>query len=277
MTKKPALELITVRATNPSTGAAGAAVTGNSLTIRQTSDPVAMLNPWQTRSGAGLTRITSPLLHDSSVGIQFRGPAGPSVGWRDAQTPLFGQDTLSVTLVGSASAEEHSSWLHYYEDLPGVAGNFLTYDEFWARVIEMTGVLVTTTPGTTAFGTQVAINNVNDNLKANEDYAIVGATFTAGVATVGTHALRVTSSDFGNLGVGLPANGSSVAPANEESAQFFLDLAFNTGLPVIPVFNSANKAQTFVDTIGAAATSTTAGIMLAHLGKARAASRRKRR
>lgn len=257
-----ALELITVRATNPSTGAAGAAVSGNSLIVRDTRKEARMLGLWQTRTADGNTEITSPLLHDNLVGIQIRGEPGQVVGLKAATTRLYAQDQLSVLLVGSAAAEEHSSWLNFYEDLPGVSANLITAQEFDNRLIDITGVFNTVTPGTTAFGAQVAINATDDQLKANTEYAIIGAMTEDGVATIGTHAIRYTSSDFGNLGVGLPA--SAIFPVIHPQ-QWFLDLAMMTGLPVIPVFNSANKALTFLDAIGAAATATGVATILGRL------------
>jgi hypothetical protein len=259
-----ALELITVQDTGPDTGGTANAVAGNSLTIRQAPRNAMLIGLWQTRTAAGFTRITSPLMHDSLVGLQMRGAAGQVVGMQSAKTPVFPQDTLSCTISGDASAVEHSSWLVHYPELPGVSASCITYAELMTRGLEITGIFNTLTPGTTAFGSQVAINATNDNLKANDDYAIVGATIQAGVATIGTHAVRYTSVDFGNLGVGLPASAlSNVA----FGANWFADLARDTGLPTIPVFNSANKTLTLVDAIGAAATSTTIATLLVRLSK----------
>jgi len=259
-----AMELITVQATNPSTGAAGAAVTGNSLIVRDTDKAAFLMGLWQTRTGEGNTQIVSPLLHDNLVGIQMRGEAGLQIGFTSLKTPLIGQDQLTVTLIGSAAAIEHSSWLNYYEQLPGVDANLISYEELDRRGVDITSVLNTVTPGTTAFGTQVAINATNDQLKANTEYAIIGATTEDGAATVGTHAIRYTSSDFGNLGVGLPGN--AIFPgATLDSREWFMDLAMRTGLPCIPVFNSANKALTFLDAIAAAATATGVCTLLVRL------------
>lgn len=268
------LELITVQDTNPSTGGDGNAVTGNSLTIRQGRGPTTLLGAWQTRTAAGLTRIVSPLMHDNLVGLQFRGAAGQVVAMTGTRTPVYPQDTLGVTMTGSGSAVEHSSWLVHYTDGDGMNARLISPSELMSRGVEITGVLNTVTPGTTAFGTQVAINATDDALKANEDYAIIGATIEAGVATIGTHAVRYTSPDFSNLGVGLPASALSNVAFGQ---QWFLDLARNLGMPLIPVFNSANKASTFVDAIGAAATSTTVATQLVRLGRATRSAPKARR
>lgn len=260
-----ALELITVRATNPSTGAAGLAVTGNSLVIRDNPKKACMLGLWQTRTGEGNTRITSPLLHDTTVGIQMSSEAGQHVAFTGLKQPLHAQDQLTVTLIGSGAAEEHSSWLNYYEELPGVNASLIDHNELMRRAVNIMGVLNTVTPGTTAFGTQVAINATNDQFKANTEYAIIGATIEDGVATVGTHAIRYIGSDLGNLGVGLP--GSAIYPGSTVSARdWFLRLSRECGMACIPVFNSANKALTFVDGIGAAATATVLSTILVQLG-----------
>lgn len=259
-----ALELITVVATNPGAGAPGLAVPGNSLTIRDNPKKAWLTGLWQTRSAVGNTRITSPLLHDTTVGIQIGSGIGQYVDITSLRQPIHAQDTFSVTLIGSAAAIEHSSWLNFYEDLPGVQSHLIDESELQRRAENIMGVLVTTTPGTVAYGTQVAINATNDQFKANTDYAVIGATVQSGAATVGTHSLRITSSDFGNLGIGIPA--AVIFPGSSVNAyDWFLRLSKGTGLPLIPVFNSANKALTLVDTIAAAATATTASIIVVQL------------
>lgn len=259
-----ALELVTVTATNPGAGGAAAAVAGNSLIVRDSGKETRLMSLWQTRTAAGFTRIVSPLLHDNLVGVQMRGGIGQQRGLIAQTTRLFPQDQLSVTLSGSAAAVEHSSWLALYDELPGVNANLITFAELNRRAVEVTGVFNTVTPGTTAFGTQVAINTTNDQLKANTEYALIGATVEGGAATVGTHAIRWTGTDFGNLGVGLP--GSAIYPGSSlRISEFFSDLAELTGKAVIPVINSANKSLTFVDAIAAAATSTVVCSMLVRL------------
>jgi len=262
---KPAIETITVTATNPGAGAAGVVVAGNSLTIRDSRAKAYMLSPWSTRAAAGFSRFLSPLMHDNVNGVQFRQGIGQSVGQGKFWTPMYAQDALTTVLAGSGAAIEHSSFSVFYEDLPGVSGYFIDSDELERRTMDLMSVFCTVVPGTTAYGTQVAINATQDQFKANTDYAVMGMTTQAGVATTGTHAVRIISSDFGNLGVAIPAGGSAVPAIDIAAAEWFARLAEWTRMTVIPVFNSSNKALTFVDAIGAAATSTTVSILLARL------------
>lgn len=245
-----ALELVTVQATAP--GAAFVAMTantGDSTVIRNTAKKVNLLAAWQARQVAGFTRIVSPLLHDNVRGIQLGGAVvggvGPEITMLAAPLQqLYSQDVLSFSATGSAVAGqiEQSSILVRYDDLPGIDGQFIGYDELLKRAANRTAVRVT--PGVVAtgqYGAAVAINSLDDSFKANTDYAILGISGHGASQCIG-----IKSPDWGNLRIGVPG---SITQAFMTS-DWFTKLTLGTGTKCIPVFNSSNKLQTFVDFAG---------------------------
>lgn len=236
-----ALELVTAQATAPSTGAVAAAVAGNSLTIRDSRKPIAMLSAWRTGQAVGSVRITSPYLHDAVCGIHMQAKSGSQILLREISQPLLPQDTLTITLEGSATAGdiEQFSFLAFYDDLPGVDGHFITAAEFRRRLVDLVAVEHTVATGTAgAYSGEEAINAEEDPFKSLTEYAILGAT-----VQVGVHAMRWSGPDWGNIGFGMPVLNSG---EGWHDALFFLRLAELSGKPVIPVFNSANKGLTYV-------------------------------
>lgn len=239
-----ALELVTVQATAPSTGAAATACTGNSLTIRDSRKGISLLDIWTTKQAAGSVKFTSPFLHDTSVGMLFQAPDGGSILHRGNKQQLKTQDELTVTIEGSATAGdlEHVSYLVYYEDLPGISGRFISASELKRRMVDVYAVKNTLACDTSGcYSGSEAINADFDQLKANTDYAILGCT-----VRVGAHALRWVAPDWGNLGVGMPM---LVGAEQWHNARYFQELSEIYGLPLIPVFNSSNKGLVTIDAV----------------------------
>jgi len=267
-----ALELIGCSATAPGAGAAFAAVAGNSLQIRNHRSKAYLVALGAIRQTAGFTRITSPLLHDSTVGIQYRNPAAGALAIPlHAIQELYSQDQLTVFGSGSATAGdiEVSTLTAFYDDLPGVEANLITEDEVARRGEEiysfMNTVVATGAGGYT--GSQ-AINTLQDQFKANREYAILGITID--VADDPNAAVRYVGPDWGNLGVGVPVGGDDP----QQNAEWFLRLSRKSGKPTVPVFNAANKALTFISILanenGVSTSLTTTCVLLAP----RAAGRR---
>lgn len=239
-----AVELIVAQAIAPGVGGAFLAAPGNSLTVRDSTKPVWLGPVWQSRQLNGFLRMTSPLLHDSTVGIQMQAPFGQTVTLEQDMQQLYPQD--SIVLFGSGSAVagdiEQMGMLWIYEDLPGVEGYFITAEELQRR-----GEDIYSFPNTLATGTVGGYSGVEsvvsevDQLKANRDYAIVGYEL-----TVAACAIRYTSSDWGNLGVGGPGPVDPTSGAMQ-TRTWFRDISERWRMPLIPVFNSSNKALTFVD------------------------------
>lgn len=242
----PALEMIGLQVTTP--GAAGlamAAVVGNSLTIRNTKSRVRLLaQTFSQQAAAGLNRITSPLLHDTTVGITQTPVTGTCVTIiNPIGQEIQAQDTLSVFRTGSAVAGDiETTALHVlYDSLPGTEARLIDSQELLARGEEMycwnTSLVVTAAGGYTG---SIAINATQDQFKANRDYAIIGAGIPGGVN--GLAAIRLVGPDWGNLGIGIP----NTAQEQDMGNRWFQILSRRFGCPLIPVMNSSNKGLTFM-------------------------------
>ena len=244
-----ALELITGFATAPSTTFTGLTMaTGNSATIRSAdmSSKVGLISAWAFNNSAGAFRIRSPRLHDFVQGIRLivdaTDPLPRYPRWKFIQ-PLIPQDVLTLELTGSAVAGqiETGCVTIYYSDLPGVQGRFITTDQLARWGVNSQGQEVDITAGVAGgYSGQVAVNSLanTDNWKANTDYALVGGAVSAACACV-----RIQGVDTGNLGVGFP--GAVTDP--DVTCNWFAWNSDFYGLPLIPVFNAANKNAVLVD------------------------------
>jgi hypothetical protein len=246
-----ALEVVTSFSTAPGVAAfaACAACNGNSLQVRSADmkSKVNLLSAWAFNQVAGQLRIRSPRLHDAVNGIRWRIPAALSLprdpGIIAGGFPQFliPQDTLIVENQGSAVGGniESNTLLVYYDNLPGVSARLITNDILARFGVNITTIQASITAVATGqYGGGVLVNAATQNLKANTDYALLGGqTDTRGTV------IRATGVDFGSLGVGFPAE-PSIA---DETVGWFQSLAINFGLPLIPVFNSANFGGITVD------------------------------
>ncbi|MBA7556365.1 hypothetical protein ES705_49070 [subsurface metagenome] len=202
------------------------------------------LNPMAIR-----TRVRSPLLHDNVRGITVQ--SGMSATAKEnrnlgllnplARQRLTPQDTLTVEAavhdVGGGLV--HSGLLIYYEDLPGVEGTFITPDDVLARAVNFLTVENTITALTTGeWGTAEAINAETDLLRANTLYAILGYS-----TAIRASMVRYRATAWGNLGIGGPTD--IIDPTT--TVKWFSDLSRETALPLIPVFNSADRANVLID------------------------------
>jgi hypothetical protein len=241
-----ALELLTGFVTAP--GATQTALTmasGNSLAIRNCdmAKRVLLLETWTDSQAAGIWRIRSPKMHDNVQGIRYRTTISDTaylmpfgVGQR-----LYPQDVLTAELSGSAVAGdiETASMLVWYEDLPGANARFIGFDELMRRGVNVLTVETSHTFGVAGgYSGQVAFNSSFDLLKANTDYALLGY-----VTNLEAASFRWIGADVANLGIGGPGNETLRHVTNE----WFLRLSQRWSMPLIPVFNAANKAGILVD------------------------------
>ena len=242
-----ALELVSVQATAPGAGgAAGAAVAGNSLTIRDTRKPARIVALWGDRQGVGGVRLTSPLLHDTTFGMGSFQSGGEAVSIFPAGQPVQAQDTITATVTGSATAGdiEQSSFLVSYDDLPGVEGRFFSPAQIRARMVNLFTTINTVTTGATGgYSGSEAVNAETDAFKANTDYALIGAAVYLNAAC----SIRFDGPDWGNLGVGVP--GFLNVSNGLDLMWWFWYLSEVTGLPLIPVMNASNKGLTNISAL----------------------------
>ena len=156
---------------------------------------------------------------------------------------LTAQDTLIAEISGSAVGGqiEQGQMLIWYADLPGSNARLAMWSDIVNRIVNTLTIEIAVTPGVAGgYSGQVAINSTFDLLQANTDYALLG-----GQVDVACAAVRVTSPDFANFGVGFPGFLSPRAIPD----QWFKSLSIALGVPAIPVFNSANKNGTLVDVV----------------------------
>ena len=243
-----AMELISGRATAPSsTLTALTMAAGNSLTVRNaalTAD-IRLVDMWALNNAAGIFRVRSPKLHDNVQGIRYRIVAADPVPLvpSGAAQKLTAQDTLIAEISGSAVGGqiEQGQMLIWYADLPGSNARLANWSDIQPRVVNYLTVEVAITPGASGgYSGQVAINSTFDLLQANTDYAILG-----GMVDVKCAAVRITSPDFANFGLGFPGYLSN----RNFPGRFFKELNLMLGVPTIPIFNSANKNGTLVDVV----------------------------
>lgn len=241
-----ALELVTGFVTAP--GAVQTNLTmavGNALTIRNCpfDKTVRLLTLWAQNQVAGIARVRSPKMHDNVQGIRERittADTSPRIPL-GVGTRLYPQDTLTADLSGSAVGGQIETMcqLIWYEELPGANARLIAIPELMSRgVNELSVETVHAFGAAGGYSGEVAINSSFDLLKANTDYAIVGYNVTAECAAV-----RWRGADTANLGIGAP--GRAGLPLLTSGWFRALSLAFN--MPLIPVFNSANKAGFLVD------------------------------
>jgi hypothetical protein len=240
---------------------------GDTLQVRN-SNPAKktqLIEFWAFNQVTGTFRVRSPKLHDNVQGIRESvAPASVDFALPYACNQiLYPQDILIAEQTGSAVAGqiESGSLLIYYEDLPGVAGRFIAPPDTAKRGVNIVNVELALTPGAAGgYSGQLALNAQFDLLQANTDYAVLGYLVNARAATV-----AIRGPDTGNLRCSGPAEPTK----RDQTSQWFIMLSQWTGIPLIPVINSANKAGTFVDVVqNQAATAITVNWVLLQLAPA---------
>src|SRR5574341_283937 len=220
---------------------------GDSLVVRNApvDSRVLLISAWaDVQVANAIVQIRSPKLHDNVRGLRWLVPVANvrpllpiGVGQR-----LYPQDTLiaEIQVADAAGDQENLGMLIYYENLPGTDARLATWEDVQRR---MTGQILTVAQTLALvaganWGGQEAINAEVDLMKANTDYALLGY-------TVGTQCESVAwrGADTGNLRVGGPGQ----AGDDELTQDWFKRLSQASGLPCIPIFNSANRAGILLD------------------------------
>ena len=239
------------------------ACNGNSFQVRAAplTSKVWFLNAWAFNNVAGQLRIRSPRLHDAVNGMRWRvqaalvAPLYPQLINAGFNQFLIPQDTLIVENEGSAVGGniEMGAFLVYYANVPGISARLINNAQLQQYGVNVTTIQASVvTVATGQYGGAVLVNAATQNLKANTDYALLGGGVDTRCCTV-----RVTGIDFGSLGVGFPGEPSW----RQETGNWFQGLSIANGLPIIPVFNSANFGGITIDI----ATNQAAGTMIVDL------------
>lgn len=241
------IELLSAYATAPGTsGAAGAAVTGDSLTIKNGRGDIDILAVWTDFQNAagGFVGIVRPSGHDTTRDIRFRtaqavvevrNPLGVSIA-------VAAQETLGITIADSVTAGDVATvcMLMRYADLPGISQRMITPAQLASRMDKLTTIeaTITSSAGPGYSGAEL-ITAESALLKANRDYAVLGMNTAAQVAAV-----TLQGPDTGNVKIGIPG---STDP--KITAGWFPLLARAYGEALIPVINSGNAASTYLGVI----------------------------
>lgn len=248
-----ALEVLAGIVTAPSTTQTNLTMnTGNSLTIRNAviDSPIRLATTWVDAQVRGILRIRSPKLHDNVQGMRVGTNANiihPLLDPLIAQR-LYSQDSLTVDLSGSATASdiETAALLVYYPDIPGSNARFIAPDVLKQRAVHTVAIENSLATGTAGgYSGEEAINADFDVLKANTDYALVGYLLSpvAGQTDGGCAVVRWRGTDTGNYGLGGPGSDTE----KQLTMRWFIFLSERLGVPLIPVFNSANRATILLD------------------------------
>jgi len=233
------LELVTASSTaSATTGTAAAAVGTDSLTIKNGRGGIDIIAAWQTNQAAGFGQLIFPSGHDTTRGWRAGVGIGVNVGLLSLRQEITvqPQETLAVTLAAAATAGDVDlfSMLIRYKDFPGISARLMTEEQVLSKTDKLTTVenSLASTAGP-SYGTPEAINADSDLLLANRDYALLGLTCRTAV-----HCIYVSAPDFGNLRVGSPG----MLRYDLGSQWFMLQSRLHNG-PLVPVFNSGNKAN----------------------------------
>ncbi|NJL44192.1 MAG: hypothetical protein HC945_02670 [Nitrosarchaeum sp.] len=239
------LEVIGGNATAPSTTETIlTAYTGNSYNVRDFSEGRAYLvGMWADVQGAGIFKIRSARMHDISQGFRVRTIASELDSFiaGGLYQELYSNDQLLVSLSGSGTAGDiEQGYIQImYDAIPGLSSLAMTanqVNELGINILTVECQIVAGTGGGWS-GSQSFVANF-DLIKANKFYAVLGATVSAEVGAV-----RLISTDFGNLGVGVPGN-----IANWEfNRNYFINLANSTKKACVPVFRGNNARSMTCD------------------------------
>jgi hypothetical protein len=206
--------------------------------------------------------IKSARMHDNVNGINIPALAASPVlpNLRYVLQPMIQQDNLSVIggIGGGAATFDNALISFFYEDLIGAPGNLQTQDYVISRLKNILTVPIGVTPSAIGdWSAGAALNSTVDLLKANTNYAVLGAWCDAS-----SGAIAISGPCTGNVKFAAPTQGG----VPYDGSSYFIDISHKTGLPLIPVLNSADKGGTFVYVTDVAATMTLAYLALAELG-----------
>lgn len=247
---------------NPSsTYTAYTAASGDSLTNRYFAAPSTGYITTFDRSGAtaGVQRVRSPLLYDNVVGIHVAAAGGKTIFQITPtnEQPIQPQDALIIEGTGGSSEYEVCTMTRYYSNFAGSDMQLGSWASLAPLIVNLYSIEVATTSSSTPTAwTDTVITTTDNYLKANTWHAVIGYTVDTAISGV-----AFKGADTSNFRYGGP--GLTLSPFTND---YFKRLDAMTNVPSIPIFNSANQANTFVSTIDAgSSTSSNITLLLAQL------------
>jgi hypothetical protein len=209
-----------------------------------------VLEAWGATSAAAADfDIRSPSFHDNIRGIRFAYQPKPAAGNVQHFLPgairqkLYPTDLLIEKVNGTATNNVGLNSLAWYEDLPGAEQRLSQWSEIEGRIANMVGIFVNPTAGAAGdYGVNRLLNQDDDRLIANTDYAILGAT-----SQIAAECLSIIAPETSGRRITQP-----LTIDEEEGGQWFVNLSKKYSLPLIPVINSNNKGNVVLQVADAA-------------------------
>jgi hypothetical protein len=234
-------ELVTFSATQPNTGAAAAALTGDSLTIKNSRGPAQIVAWWPQQQVDGFQQLVTPTSHDTTRGFRQVVEANniDSILQEGLSIEVQPQELMSITIAGSNTAGdvELGMMLIHYGNLPGVESRAIKWGALRPKIEMLTTIQCTITGAAAGYTGAELITAESDLLRANRDYAVLGATTSTACA-----AITLVGPDTGYVRVAVPGQASDADIGND----WFCRLSRAHDLPLIPVINSGNKSSTYL-------------------------------
>jgi len=242
-----AIDTVGFVATNPGALLAATASTGDSFTVRNfaQTDSAKLLALGRQGVTEGLVRVRSALLHDFVRGIMFTPSETPAAVLlpRSVSQLLHPQDVLTVELGGGAAEVDAGYFQVAYSNLPGGGARLHMLADIDSIIKNIKPVEVDFNTAAVAGQWQdTTIVTTENLLHANTDYAVLGY-----VVDIACLAFGIKGIDTSNLRVCGPG-----VVRSEVTSNYFVNLSNDTGLPTIPVINSANAGGLFASCIAVA-------------------------
>lgn len=212
---------------------------GSTFTVRNSTFTagISLIDMWRQSAHKGEAQITSPKIVPVSNGIRIQTPTGladfllPGPPFQ-ALTP---QDALTVNDNGTAADVDLVAIQSYYEDLPGVSMTLKMPGDIQGVTDYVFGwPVAVTSSGTAGNQNTTVITTTVDSSTANVWYAMLGYVVDTSVGCVGISGVDTSATFIGGPG--------DIDP--RFTARYFSDLSLRTGMPCVPLFNAANKANT---------------------------------
>jgi hypothetical protein len=216
---------------------------------------------WSSGATTDFVRVRSPRMHDANQGLRLEVGTTQRTNllpWGlDAQVYSSDVPVYEIDATGAGSGVIVGTY--GYDDLGSGSGlNLANWSEIQPRIQDVMANTFTVTAGAIgSWGVGVALNNATDNMKADNQYALLGYVCSAGVA-----AFALNGTDTGNFDIAFPGD-----PDSRETRNYFINLSNTSGRAAIPVIQSNNRAGTIIkSTDSTAATASTVALILARLG-----------
>lgn len=226
---------------------------GDSLAVANFNSGEAQLLEWWGMDAQSVAEFqliyTRPQsTHDQSHGLRaqvqalFPGGAGKPAAQDflpgGVTVQLFKSDSPLLQVTSTASDNVICSFVTRYDDLPGASAVFITPAQAAQMQNSTLAIRVDAVASATAgaYGAQRAFNADDDRLHANTWYAILGYNTQTPVTTI-----SMLGPDWGGQRIGGPGS-----PVSFHTSSWFMDQSVKWNLPLIPCFNSNNKANVLV-------------------------------